>query len=127
MAMPETRGAGWERIRLVIGDITRERVDAIVNAANTGLRGGGGVDGAIHRAAGPGLLEEIVARHPSGCATGEVRWTRAHALPARFVLHAVGPVYRDGRSGEPAKLEACYRESVRLAAELGCSTIAFPA
>ena len=116
-----------QRIRCLQGDITAQGVDAIVNAANERLRGGGGVDGAIHRAAGPGLLAELVERYPHGCATGEVRETGGHGLAARFVLHAVGPVWRGGDAGEPELLAACYRSAVELAARLGCRTVAFPA
>lgn len=115
----------WDRVRLVEGDITKQAVDAIVNAANEGLRGGGGVDGAIHRAAGPELMAEC--RTLGGCPTGSAKITKGYRLPARFVIHAVGPVYRDGRHGEPDKLAGCYRTAMQLASEHDCATIAFPA
>lgn len=113
------------RITVWQGDITTLAVDAIVNAANETLLGGGGVDGAIHRAAGPGLLEEC--RALTGCPTGEARITGGHDLPARFVIHAVGPVWRGGGAGEADLLASCYRETVRLASENGAKTLAFPA
>ena len=113
------------RIELVMGDITKDRADAIVNAANAQLRGGGGVDGTIHRAAGPQLLD---ACHKfGGCPTGDARITPGFKLPARYVIHAVGPVYRDGRQGEADLLASCYRASLRLAADNGCETAAFAA
>ncbi len=114
-------------IQLVLGDITTERVDAIANAANEALRGGGGVDGAIHRAAGPGLLEELQRRYPNGTPTGTAVATDAHDLPARWVLHAVGPVWRGGDAGEEALLVEAYRSCLRLADELGARSVAFPA
>jgi len=116
---------GPSRLVLVQGDITREETEAIVNAANTTLLGGGGVDGAIHRAAGPQILEEC--RKVGGCPTGEARITSGGRLTARFVIHAVGPVYRDGRRGEAALLEGAYRNSLQLASAHGIRSVSFPA
>ena len=115
-------------IELVLGDITRQRVDAIVNAANSTLLGGGGVDGAIHRAAGPAVLDacRVLRAERGECPTGEAVLTGGGGLPARFVIHAVGPVWRGGEQGEPDLLASCYRNSLRIAAEHGMQTVAFP-
>jgi O-acetyl-ADP-ribose deacetylase (regulator of RNase III) len=112
-------------IEVVEGDITKQAVDAIVNAANTTLLGGGGVDGAIYRAAGPELLEEC--RKLGGCPTGEARITRGYRLPAKWVIHTVGPVWTDGGRDEDDLLASCYRNSLALAVQYGIKTIAFPA
>ena len=112
-------------IELVIGDITEQQVDAIVNAANSTLLGGGGVDGAIHGAGGPSILAEC--RELEGCAPGDVKVTGAGNLPARHVLHAVGPIWRGGDSNEAELLASCHRRAIELAAELGARSVAFPA
>lgn len=114
-----------ERLQLLQTDITAVQADAIVNAANSTLLGGGGVDGAIHRAAGPELLEECLGL--GGCPTGEARITRGYRLPARFVIHTVGPVWRGGGRGEAELLATCYRNSLALAVEHQLKTVAFPA
>jgi O-acetyl-ADP-ribose deacetylase (regulator of RNase III) len=112
-------------LSVVQGDITAQRVDAIVNAANRAMRGGGGVDGAIHRAGGPAILRDCVARFPNGLPTGDAGWTAAGDLPARWVIHTVGPNFAAGER-DPALLESAYRRSLEVADELGADSIAFP-
>lgn len=113
------------RITAVRGDITQQDVDAIVNAANSGMRGGGGVDGAIHGAGGPAVLKDCIERFPHGLATGDAGWTTAGNLPARWVIHTVGPNYRAGQC-DPELLRSCYRRALEVADELGAQSIAFP-
>jgi O-acetyl-ADP-ribose deacetylase len=121
--------ANGKRIRLLEGDITRVAADAIVNAANSSLAGGGGVDGAIHRAGGESLMQELDEIRPKigRCPPGQAVATTAGRLPAKYVFHAVGPVYRDGRHGEPEQLASCYRVCLDMANERGLKTISFPA
>lgn len=125
---PFTFRAGAAQIELIKGDITRIAVDAIVNAANQSLAGGGGVDGAIHRAGGPEIMQELktIRQKIGSCATGSAVVTAAGRLPARFVIHAVGPVYRDGKHGEPALLASCYKTALELAAARGVHSVSFP-
>jgi O-acetyl-ADP-ribose deacetylase (regulator of RNase III) len=120
---------GGKKLRLIVGDVTKIRVDAIVNAANSGLRGGGGVDGAIHRAGGPSIMRELdeIRTSTGGCPTGSAVTTSAGSLPAQFVFHAVGPIYRDGSHDEPEQLASCYRKCLELAEQHGARTISFPA
>jgi O-acetyl-ADP-ribose deacetylase (regulator of RNase III) len=124
----EHRFKNGRTLRLTTGDITKVPVDAMANAANSGLRGGGGVDGAIHRAGGPSIMAELdeVRAKIGHCPTGSAVATAAGALPAKYVFHAVGPVYRDGLHGEPVALASCYRTCLKLADERGVETISFP-
>lgn len=118
---------GCHRLELQLGDITRQPTDAIVNAANAQLAGGGGVDGALHRAAGPSLKAETSRLYPEGCPTGSAVITTAGALPVRYVIHAVAPIWRGGHHGERELLMSAYRSALRLAREHGCQSVAFPA
>ena len=117
---------GTCKLELVTGDITRQNTNAIVNAANSGLAGGGGVDGAIHRRGGPAIMEETRRRYPQGCRTGEAVITGAGQLAAQYVIHAVGPVWKGGRKDEEAALASAYRSSLEIAVSRKCGSIAFP-
>ena len=118
---------GRSTLELVQGDVALQQVDAIVNAANSELAGGAGVDGAVHRAAGPALMAETRQKYPHGCPTGSAVVTAAGNLPAKFVLHAVGPIWRGGQKGEPEQLASAYRRCLELAVEQRCQSVAFPA
>jgi O-acetyl-ADP-ribose deacetylase (regulator of RNase III) len=119
--------ANGSKLTLIEGDITRVPADAIVNAANSALAGGGGVDGAIHRAGGPAIMRELEQLRPRHCPTGSAVATTAGNLPAKHVFHAVGPAYRDGKHGEPELLASCYRKTLEMAEERACESITFPA
>ncbi|HME05730.1 MAG TPA: O-acetyl-ADP-ribose deacetylase [Bryobacteraceae bacterium] len=125
----EIRFANGKKLRLVLGDITQIRVDAIVNAANSGLHGGGGVDGAIHRAGGSSIMRELNEIRPriGSCPAGDAVVTGAGSLPAQYVFHAVGPIYHDGHHDEPAQLKSCYERCLELAEERDIRSISFPA
>lgn len=123
----EWTSATGRKLILIEGDITRIPADAIVNAANSALIGGGGVDGAIHRAGGPAIMRELEQLRPRHCPTGSAVATSAGSLAARFVFHAVGPIYRDGLHGEPELLASCYRKTLEMAVERACASISFPA
>lgn len=127
--MPYEFSVGKSKLVLLEGDITKVPADAIVNAANSALAGGGGVDGAIHRAGGPSIMRELDEIRPKigRCPAGDAVVTGAGDLPAKYVIHAVGPVYRDGKRGEPEQLASCYRTALRLAGENGARTVTFPA
>ncbi len=125
MMTKDIRDNVWSRITLVRGDITTQQVDAIVNAANAALAGGGGVDGAIHRAAGPELTQ--ACNRLGGCPTGSAKITPGFNLPAKYIIHAVGPIYRDGRQGEADQLADCYRAALALASQHQCETVVFSA
>lgn len=120
-------GIGSSRVELVHGNIVLEQVDAIVNAANSALMGGGGVDGAIHQAGGPSIMEETDAKYPHGCPTGSAVVTGAGRLRAKYVFHAVGPIWRGGQGDEAEKLASAHRRCLELATELGCQSVSFPA
>jgi O-acetyl-ADP-ribose deacetylase (regulator of RNase III) len=129
MSYMEIDFPGGKKLRLLVGDITKIRVDAMVNAANSGLAGGGGVDGAIHRVGGPAIMRELdgIRKSSGGCPTGSAVATGAGSLPAQYVFHAVGPVYRDGRHREPEQLANCYVTCLELASKHGVRTMSFPA
>lgn len=126
-ASPICASIDGRSIELVLGDITKQQVDALVNAANSRLAGGGGVDGAIHRAGGPAIMEETSRRYPHGCPTGSAVITSAGNLPANFVIHAVGPVWNGGNRGEEKLLESAYRTALQLAVDHYCRSVALPA